>query len=989
MDEMLSAAIARDHRIAEAAAVRRLRSLYPQEASGARVTERALELAAHARAAPAGALSAESFLRHYGLSTREGVALMCVAEALLRIPDSETADALLRDKLADGRWDEGDDESWFASAADWGLMLTGTLARWHDSEDDGPRAQLKRLAARLGEPLVRAAVRQAMRILAEQFVLAETIEDAVERAAARPLYRFSYDMLGEGARSTEDAARYFHSYLHAINSIKTPDTLSIKLSAMHPRFEEAKRARVFSELLPKLKELARIATGRGVALTIDAEESERLELTLDLHAALSRESTIGLAVQAYQKRALAVCEYLIALGRSEKRRLPIRLVKGAYWDGEIKRAQQLGMPDYPIFTRKPATDVSYVACAAKLLSAPEAIYPAFATHNCRTVATILELAGHREFEFQKLLGMGDALYDTLLAENANQKSIICRIYAPVGSYNELLPYLVRRLLENGANTSFVHQIADPGVPLEALVADPLAALPDPYSPDPCIPLPRNLYPDRLNSLGLDLSQNSVLKNLHDKILSDRKHGLPNVAVGSSHALDSAIVRATEAFEVWSRVPTAGRAGVLERAADGLEERMVELVSLIVREGKRTLADAVSEVREAADFCRYYALQTRSKFQPSLLPGPAGERNELALHGRGVFACISPWNFPLAIFTGQVAAALAAGNTVIAKPAEQTPRIALQAISLLHAAGIPADAAICAIGDGESVGAPLVADPRIAGVAFTGSIETAKRINTALAARDGPIIPLIAETGGVNAMVVDSSALPEQVVDDVVVSAFQSAGQRCSAQRILFVDEGCALRVLRLIAGALAGLKVGDPAEPETDVGPLIDASAHATLARHVERLRRSAKLIGEAPLPAKLPEGHFIAPIAFELPFDALPRIEIFGPILHVATYKRKDLETVLEWLRHSGYGLTLGIHSRIESFVDHVVRSARVGNIYVNRSMIGAVVGVQPFGGEGLSGTGPKAGGPHYLPRFATERTVTVNTAAVGGVTELLTDRK
>jgi RHH-type proline utilization regulon transcriptional repressor/proline dehydrogenase/delta 1-pyrroline-5-carboxylate dehydrogenase len=634
------------------------------------------------------------------------------------------------------------------------------------------------------------------------------------------------------------------------------------------------------------------------------------------------------------------------------------------------------------------TDLSYMACMRRLLRARPRLYPQFATHNALTVASVLEEAGGAEgYEFQRLHGMGEELYAQVVGKD--KLNIPCRIYAPVGSHEDLLPYLVRRLLENGANTSFVHQIADPDVPLEALIADPLAALPEPYTPDPRIPLPRKLYPDRLNSLGLDLSRQSILKSLNEKILSDRKHGLPTIAVRSPHALDSAIARAAEAFEAWSRVPAAERAGVLERAADALEERKVELVSLIVREGKRTCADAVSEVREAADFCRYYALQARDKFQPSLLAGPAGERNELALHGRGVFACISPWNFPLAIFTGQIAAALAAGNTVVAKPAEQTPRIALHAISLLHAAGIPTDAASCAIGDGEKVGAPLVADPRIAGVAFTGSVETAKRINAALAAREGPIIPLIAETGGVNAMLVDSSALPEQVVDDVVVSAFQSAGQRCSAQRILFVDEGCAPRVRRLIAGALAELKVGDPAEPDTDVGPIIDAAAHVTLAHHIERLRRSAKLIGEAPLPAKLPEGHFIAPIAFEVPFDALPRIEIFGPILHVAIYQRKDLDTVLEWLRGSGYGLTLGIHSRIETFVDHVVRSARVGNIYVNRSMIGAVVGVQPFGGEGLSGTGPKAGGPHYLPRFATERTVTVNTAAVGGVTELLTDRK
>jgi len=988
MGGTLPASIAHDHRIAEAEALRRLRSLYPAEAAATRVTERARALAARARAARPGAISAESFLRHYDLSSREGIALMCVAEALLRIPDPDTADALLRDKLAGGQWGDGDNESLFASAADWGLMLTGTLVRWQDSADDGPGAQLKRLVARLGEPLVRAAVRQAMRILAEQFVLAETIEEAVIRGMAHPLHCFSYDMLGEGARTAEDAARYFDSYLHAVNAISAPDTLSIKLSAMHPRFEEAKRARIFAELLPNLRELARIATGRSVGLTIDAEESERLELTLDVHAALSREFSLGLAVQAYQKRALSVCEWLIELGRSQKRRLSIRLVKGAYWDGEIKRAQQLGMPDYPIFTHKPATDVSYIACAARLLSAPDAIYPAFATHNCRTVATILEIAGHREFELQKLWGMGDALYEALLVESDTANRINCRIYAPVGRHNELLPYLVRRILENGANTSFVHQIADPDVPLDALVADPLAALPLAYTPDPRIPLPRNLYPDRLNSLGQDLCRRSVLQDLHEKVLSDREHDRPAVALTNANALNSAIARASEAFESWSRIPATERATVLERAADLFEERRVDLVSLIVREGKRTYSDAVSEVREAADFCRYYALQARTIFLPSGLPGPAGERNELALHGRGVFSCISPWNFPLAIFTGQCAAALAAGNTVIAKPAEQTPRIALQAIALLQAAGVPTDAAICAIGDGESVGAPLVADPRIAGVAFTGSIDTARRINAALAAREGPIIPLIAETGGVNAMLVDSSALPEQVVDDVVVSAFQSAGQRCSAQRILFVEESGAPRVLRLIAGALAELKVGDPAEPDTDVGPIIDAPAHAILARHVANLRRSAKLIGESILPEHLPEGPFIAPIAFEVPFDALPRIEIFGPILHVATFRRSELDTVLTWLRGTGYGLTLGIHSRIESFVDEVVRSSRVGNIYVNRSMIGAVVGVQPFGGEGLSGTGPKAGGPHYLQRFATERTLTVNTAAVGGVTELLTDR-
>ena len=965
----------RDHRMPEAEAVRRLLAFQPGKDASRRIASLGLRLAQRVRATPPGPLSAESFLRHYGLSTREGVALMCVAEALLRIPDPQTADALLRDKLASGNWGSTKDEdSFVSSAADWALMLTGTLARWREAPQEDFSSSLKQLVARLGEPVARAAIRQAMRILAEQFVLAETIEEAVSRAGERRPYRFSFDMLGEAARTAEDAARYFAAYSNAIRAVAPPDSLSVKLSALHPRFEEMKRGRVFSELLPKLKDLAGIAAARGVGITLDAEESERLELTLDIFEALTGQFDAGLAVQAYQKRAAAVCDWLIALGRSRKRRIPMRLVKGAYWDGEIKRAQQLGMPDYPVFTRKAVTDISYVACATKLLAAPDAIYPAFATHNCRTVATILELSKESEFEFQKLLGMGDALYEALLAEHPD---IAVRVYAPVGSFTDLLPYLVRRLLENGANTSFVHQIADPDVPLEDLVADPIEQLPEPYVPDPRIPLPRDIYPDRKNSLGLDLARRDVLDSLHQRIAVEKLSPAP-----PSITLDSAIGRAAQSFESWSRVPAAERAAVLERAADLLEERMLDLVALIVREGGRTYADAVSEVREAADFCRYYASQTKTRFVVQLLPGPAGERNELQLHGRGVFACISPWNFPLSIFTGQVAAALAAGNTVIAKPAEQTPRIGFESVNIFRQAGVAEFAVQCVAGGGE-VGASLVADPRIAGVAFTGSVETAKRIDLALAQRAGPIVPLIAETGGDNAMIVDSSALPEQVVDDVVVSAFQSAGQRCSAQRILFVDAGCAPRVLQLLAGALAELKVGDPAEPDTDVGPIIDAPSRDALLRHIEKLRGSARLIGEAQLKI---EGNYIAPIAFELELDQLPRTEVFGPILHVCLYRRSNLGEVLQWIRDTGYGLTLGIHSRIQSFVDEVVRAARVGNIYVNRSMIGAVVGVQPFGGEGLSGTGPKAGGPHYLPRFATERTLTVNTAAMGGVTELLT---
>ena len=958
------------HRLAEREALAELRAAAPVATPAVEAAAR--RLAERVRATPPDALSAESFLRHYGLSTHEGVALMCVAEALLRIPDAATADALLRDKLAQGDWGAAPGDSLLANAADWALLLTGRLARWHDEP-----SLLKHVVARLGEPVVRSAVRHAMRILAEQFVLAESIEAAVRRAGERRGHRFSFDMLGEAARTAEDAAHYYELYAHAIAAVRAPDALSIKLSALHPRFEEAKRSRVFAELLPRLKRLAEQCAARGIGFTIDAEESERLELTLDLHGALAGDFSAGLAVQAYQKRALAVCDWLVELARASGRRLPIRLVKGAYWDGEIKRAQQLGMPDYPVFTRKGATDVSYIACAKRLLDAADAIYPAFATHNCRTVATVLDLAEGRELEFQKLLGMGDALYAALLAE----RSVPVRVYAPVGNFTELLPYLVRRLLENGANTSFVHQIADPSVPLDELIADPSARMPEPYVPDERIPLPRRLYPDRLNSLGLDLSRRDVLDALHEEV---RAYPMPPPPRAASRAdLDAAIARAASAFVPWSALPAERRAERLESAADLLEARIGELVSLVVREGRRTYGDAVAEVREAADFCRYYALRARSDFAPRRLAGPAGERNELRLHGRGVFACISPWNFPLAIFTGQLAAALAAGNTVIAKPAEQTPLTALRATQLLHESGIPPEALACVVGDGASVGAPLVADARIAGVAFTGSVDTARAIAAALARRDGPIVPLIAETGGVNAMLADSSALPEQLVDDTVVSAFQSAGQRCSAQRLLFVDEGSAPRVLRLLAGALAELRVGDPADPQTDVGPVIDADAQAALAQHVEKLRRSARLIGEAPPPALA--GDFVRPVAFELPLEELPRTEVFGPVLHVCLYERRNLPQILAWLRATGYGLTLGIHSRIQSFVDEVLRETRVGNTYVNRSMIGAVVGVQPFGGEGLSGTGPKAGGPHYLVRFATERTLTVNTAAVGGVTELL----
>ena len=1016
----LRARLAADYCIDEATAVARLlpgATLAPQAA--ARIDRRALSLAACVRAMPRNPWSAEEFLRQHGFSTAEGVALMCVAEALLRIPDPDTADALLREKLGSGRWGEApEDASLTASAADWALMLTGTLARWADEPAEALAARIRRVVARLGEPLVRVAVRQAMRILAEQFVYAQTMDRAATRAAASRPRRHSFDMLGESARTAEDAARYQLAYESAIRAVAAHaqpgsvferDSVSVKLSALHPRYEETQRSRVMRELLPRLVALATLARDGDVGLALDAEEADRLELQIDLLEQLANEPALrgwnglGIAVQAYQRRAPALCDWLVALARHTGRRLVVRLVKGAYWDGEIKRTQLRGLADYPVYTRKCATDLCFAACARTLLAAPDAIYPAFATHNSRTVATVLELAGDAQFEFQRLHGMGESLYAAL----AGDRAVPSRLYAPVGSFDELLPYLVRRLLENGANTSFVHQLADPSVPLEQLIEDPLLRLPQPYLPNPRTPLPRRLYGDRENSSGPDLARREVLERLVARVAADRADAALAPANGDSglrepgnqryvagiaapatspRQLDRVLSRASHAFEAWSRQPAAARAAVLERAAELIEGDMEPLVSILVREAGKTLADAVSEVREAADYCRYYALEARQRFaDPLRLRGATGESNELAWHGRGVFACISPWNFPLAIFTGQVAAALAAGNSVVAKPAEQTPLCGERALALLHAAGIPPEAAIAVFGTGETVGAPLVQDERVAGVAFTGALDTAKAIQRALAGRAGAIVPLIAETGGVNAMLVDPSALPEQVVDDVVASAFLSAGQRCSALRVLFVNEACAPRVLRLIGGALAELRVGDPANGDTDVGPIIDAAARDALQRHVAMLRSSARWFGEARLPADLPDGHWLAPVAFELPLAALPRSEVFGPVLHACVYRGAELEQVLAWIRGTGYGLTLGIHSRVERFVRQVLDGTRVGNAYVNRSMTGAVVGVQPFGGEGLSGTGFKAGGPNYLLRFATERTVSINTAAVGGNAELL----
>jgi RHH-type proline utilization regulon transcriptional repressor/proline dehydrogenase/delta 1-pyrroline-5-carboxylate dehydrogenase len=1011
--------ILRSYRLEEAEAVAALRArLSLSEAQRRRIAGDARKLAAAVRAASAKSLRAEAFLQRYSLSTREGMVLMCLAEALLRIPDAETADALIRDKLAGGHWEAKSDANPLMNAASWGLMLTGRLVEWRDAEG-GADAVMRRLVARAGEPLVRGAVRHAVAIMAEQFVAGESIGAALERARKQPDFRFSYDMLGEAAKTAEDAERYLRAYHDAIAAvaaeaksiarIEERPGLSIKLSALHPRYEMAKRERVLAELLPRLVGLCRASAEGGIALTMDAEEADRLLLALELFERLARERSLagweglGLAVQAYQKRARAVCDWVAALATGTSRRIMVRLVKGAYWDTEIKLAQALGLEDYPVFTRKSAADLSYMACAQALLGAGDRVFAQFATHNCHTAAFILECVGpRRDFEFQKLQGMGDALYETLVPE----ARVACRVYAPVGAHRDLLAYLVRRLLENGANTSFVHQVADSSIPLERLTADPLALLPEPWVPNPRVPLPRNLFPDRLNSRGIDLCDPRVLERLERRIAEDRQASAASPAAGgtaitepadrrrvvgavrwaTAEEVNAAVEAADRAWRAWNARPAQERAGILERGAELIESAADELISLLVREAGKTYPDCVSEVREAADFCRYYAARARAEFAaPSALPGPVGESNALELSGRGVFACISPWNFPLAIFTGQVSAALAAGNAVAAKPAEQTPLVAVRAVALLHGAGVPKDVLRLLAGTGEAVGAPLVRHRAIAGVAFTGSFETALVIQRELAARDGPIVPFVAETGGLNAMVADSSALPEQLIADVLASAFNSAGQRCSALRILLVQEEAAPRVLEMLAGAIVELRVGDPARADTDVGPVIDAEAEATLERHIAQLERRGGLIARATLADDASHGTFVAPVAYEISPQDMPQREVFGPVLHVVRYAARDLERMLDAVAATRYGLTLGIHSRLDGFVARVRERLLAGNTYVNRNMIGAAVGVQPFGGEGLSGTGPKAGGPRYLHRFAVERTLTINTAALGGSAELL----
>ena len=999
-----------------------------------RIAATATQLVESVRAEQRSNAGMQSFLTQYDLGSQEGVLLMCVAEALLRIPDAGTADKLIRDKFAQGDWQKhlGASDSMLVNAGTWGMMLTGKLVNVAPTDMTDIGGWLGRVANKLGEPIVRTALRQGMRLMAEQFVMGRDIDEALKRSVAgeQATYRHSFDMLGEAAMTAADAERYFDAYQNAIEVIGTyvrpgqsvfaAPGISVKLSALHPRYELANQSRVFAEMLPKLVRLAVLACERGIGLTFDAEETERLEISLALFAAVfgrpqfAKYEGLGLAVQAYQKRAPHVIDWLIKLSTTHQRRIMTRLVKGAYWDTEIKRAQVQGLTGYPVFTRKVNTDVSYLACAAMMLAAPNAFFCQFATHNAHTVATILErikTTKGTEFEFQRLHGMGVELYDAVYRISG----AVCRAYAPVGTHEDLLPYLVRRLLENGANSSFVNRIADPDVAIEDVVADPIAIC-EANMPkaNPALPLPRDLYRAasvmRKNSSGFSFADQPMLDKLMREMVPVLKktdwlaqpiiagssvHGaaepitspVDGVQIGIAEVADASLVGlALDLAKQWPGLPAAARATILERAADLLEERAPFYMALMVREAGKTLPDGLGEVREAADFCRYYAEQCRVSFgAPEALAGPTGESNELSLHGRGTFVCISPWNFPLAIFLGQITAAFAAGNAVMAKPAEQTPIVAFEAVKLLLEAGMPPEAIALLPGKGETIGAALVSDIRVDGIAFTGGTSTARLINQSLAKRDGAIIPFIAETGGLNAMIADSSALPEQVVNDVIASSFNSAGQRCSALRVLCVQRDIAGRIKALLEGAMQELRVGNPAQLDTDVGPVIDREAFDMLVRHREMLARDYPQVGQVQLPTDVPAGHYFAPCAFVIPTLGTLKTEVFGPILHIVEFDADDLLSLVDQINQSGYGLTLGVHSRIEETVREIRRRARVGNIYVNRNQIGAVVGVQPFGGEGLSGTGPKAGGPHYLLRFASERTFTVNTAAAGGNAALI----
>ncbi|AZT84326.1 bifunctional proline dehydrogenase/L-glutamate gamma-semialdehyde dehydrogenase PutA [Marinobacter sp. NP-4(2019)] len=1000
------------------------------------VTETATTLIRKVREQDDAVHMVDALLQEYSLDTEEGILLMCLAEALMRIPDKYTADALIGDKMSVADWQKhvGRSESTLVNASTWGLLLTGHVVKMDKRLDGSPSSIWRRLVKRSGEPVIRSAMYRAMAIMGKQFVLGRDIDEALKNAREyRDLgYTYSFDMLGEAALTRDDAERYLQDYLRAIESVGNDTypsagvpspSISIKLSALHPRYEVAQEERVLKELAETVGGLLERAREKGVSITIDAEEMDRLELSLKLFEKVYTSPVargwggFGLVIQAYSKRALPVLCWLTRLAKEQGDEIPIRLVKGAYWDTEIKICQQLGLDSYPVFTRKEATDTSYLACLRYLLSdyTDGALYPQLASHNAHTVASVLAMSKNksRKIEFQRLHGMGDALYNGILQEH----DIPVRIYAPVGAHKDLLPYLVRRLLENGANSSFVHRLVDAATPIEALVQDPVQELQKYDSlPNDRIPLPTDIYGgERRNSKGLNIHIAAHLNPLMNHLAEwgntswdagpvingtrrrdgertqvrspyDRTRSVGHVVwAGEGHAAEALEV-ATAGFRSWSERPVEDRARCLERYADLMETHMEELMALCCREAGKTMQDGIDEVREAVDFCRYYAIQARARFGKAIaLPGPTGESNELYMEGRGVFLCISPWNFPLAIFTGQVMAALVAGNTVIAKPAEQTSLLAHRATELMLEAGFPPDVIQLLPGDGGTIGGKLTPDPRIAGIAFTGSTQVAHILNRTLAQREGPIVPLIAETGGQNAMIVDSSALPEQVVQDVLQSAFASAGQRCSALRVLYLQEDVADRMETLLAGAMQELSVGNPELHRTDVGPVIDEEAQSSLQQHLQELESGARLIARAPVPPACQAGYFIAPSAYGISSINELKTEHFGPILHVIRYQAEKLDDVINEINGAGYGLTLGIHSRSESTAAYIEQRVKVGNCYINRNQIGAVVGVQPFGGRGLSGTGPKAGGPHYLLRFATERTRTINTTAVGGNASLL----
>ena len=1021
----------------EAALVRKLADIAdPGEASREKIQTTAAQLVTAVRKNSKADGGIEAFLQQYDLSSAEGVLLMCIAEALLRIPDADTADRLIADKITSAEWKNhlGTSDSLFVNASTWGLMLTGQILSMDEVAKSNPGQMLGRMVGRAGEPVIRTAMRQAMKIMGHQFVMGRTIAEAIKRATKNEVlpYRHSFDMLGESALTSADASKYLANYHAGIESIgasmKEAPTdvfaapgISVKLSALHPRYEFTHEERVMKELVPEVLELAIHAKKIGIGLTIDSEEADRLEMWLNIFETVYRDPALdnwdgfGLAVQTYMRRGGDTVRFLTELADNVGRRIPIRLVKGAYWDAEVKLAQERGLESYPVFTRKSHSDISYLAAARQVLAAGDKLYGQFATHNAHTLASVLHYAGsRRDYEFQRLHGMGEELYAEVVDPEKHDRP--CRIYAPVGSHEDLLPYLVRRLLENGSNTSFVNRIVDESIAVEDIVADPITmAREHDCLPHPRIPRPADIFqPERPNSKGLNLADRNVSRELlsemeafGSKTLTARpivagkeQSGEEVASVNPAHtadvvgtcllaseahvdaALDSAVVGQV----AWDRTGAPARAAILNKVADLIEDRRAELLELCVREAGKTIPDAISELREAVDFVRYYAAQSLTHFgDPVEMPGPTGERNTYGMRGRGVFVCISPWNFPLAIFTGQVAAALAAGNAVLAKPAEQTPLVAFRVVQLMLEAGVPGNVLHFLPGDGAKVGGRAVADPRVAGVAFTGSTETARLINQTLAHRDGPIGILIAETGGQNAMFVDSSALPEQVVHDSIYSAFNSAGQRCSALRLLCVQEEIEPRTLELLVGYMDELDIGDPRHLNTDVGPVIDEQARAILDAHVERMGKEARIVHRCKLPKSAEGGTFFAPTLIEIDsIDVLER-EVFGPVLHVMKFKGKKLDETVQAINSTGYGLTMGLHSRIDSRARGLVEASGAGNVYVNRNMIGAVVGVQPFGGRGLSGTGPKAGGPNYLQRFGAEYTVSNNISAVGGNASLL----